>query len=165
MTDTPNRTPEPNAANDDVLARLRSRRQRPTVPPRTDPLLDKGIGRSDAPPPADPGAPSPSARSVASATDFDLAALRADIDRLPPTRRHSAIVLDAAIDRDLTRYCKDRGITVELWLEAAWTLVGDRPDLQEAIAAAARQRYEARKHAGKLRRLYTMLAGEKARRP
>jgi hypothetical protein len=90
-------------------------------------------------------------------TDATLEELKAQLAKFPPTRRHSAIVLDQDIDQELTRFCKDQGVTVEVFLEAAWLLTSAEPELMKAIMAEAKRRYKARKQAGKLRRLITML--------
>jgi hypothetical protein len=91
------------------------------------------------------------------ATDATLEELKAQLAKFPPTRRHSAIVLDQDIDQELTRFCKDQRVTVEVFLEAAWLLTSAEPELMETIMAEAKRRYKARKQAGKLRRLITML--------
>jgi hypothetical protein len=86
-----------------------------------------------------------------------LEGLKAELAKYPETRRHSAIVLDKALDQKLTQFCKDRSITVEVFLEAAWTTAIETPELLEAIATEAKRRYISRKQAGRLRRLITML--------
>jgi hypothetical protein len=92
-------------------------------------------------------------------TASSLDDLRAALAKIPATHRHSAIVLDNALDQELTRYCKDQRITVEVFLEAAWIQAAADPKLMQAILAEAKRRYSARKQAGKLRRLITMLEG------
>jgi hypothetical protein len=91
------------------------------------------------------------------ATDGTLEELKAQLAKFPPTRRHSAIVLDKDIDQELTRFCKDQGVTVEVFLEAVWLFTSAEPELMKTIMAEAQRRYKARKQAGKLRRLITML--------
>jgi hypothetical protein len=85
--------------------------------------------------------------------------LKAELAMIPETNRHSAIVLEKQLDQDLTRYCKDNRITVEVFLEAAWTYAASNPTAMEEILAEAKRRYGDRKKAGKLRRLITMLEG------
>lgn len=86
-----------------------------------------------------------------------LESLKAELAQYPQTKRHSAIVLEAALDDQLTQFCKQQQITVEVFLEAAWTLALGQPKLLEELKVEARQRYLKRKQAGKLRRLITML--------
>ncbi len=88
-----------------------------------------------------------------------LEELKAQIALFNGTRRHSAIVLDTEIDSNLTRFCKEKGITVELFLEAAWLEAVASEELMEKILTEAKRRYQGRKQAGKLRRLITMLSG------
>jgi hypothetical protein len=91
-------------------------------------------------------------------TDATLEELKAELAKFPSTRRHSAIVLDQNIDSELTRFCKERGVTVEVFLEAAWLIASAEPELMQSIMTQAKRRYDARKQAGKLRRLITMLS-------
>lgn len=88
-----------------------------------------------------------------------LEELKAELAKIPPTRRHSAVVLDAEIDAKLTRFCKEKGVTVEVFLEAAWLQAEASSELMEKILVEAKCRYDSRKLAGKLRRLITMLSG------
>lgn len=88
-----------------------------------------------------------------------LEELKAQLALFNGTRRHSAIVLDTEIDSNLTRFCKEKGITVELFLEAAWLEAVASEELMEKILTEAKRRYQGRKQAGKLRRLITMLSG------
>jgi hypothetical protein len=69
-------------------------------------------------------------------------------------------VLEKTLDQDLTRFCKEQGITVEVFLEAAWLQVAANSELMEATLTEARRRYRDRKHAGQIRRLITMLEGQ-----
>ncbi len=100
-----------------------------------------------------------SAKTVTSGSTLEE--LKAELTKFPEMRRHSAIVLEKSLDQELTRFCKDQGITVEVFLEAAWTQVTTDPSLKEQIVVEAKRRYAVRKRAGRLRRLITML-GEKS---
>jgi hypothetical protein len=130
--------------SDSVLNRIRSSRQRAVVPPREDALLPVASQQSESQP--------------NSLTNVEQ--LKAELAKFPPTRRHSAIVLDQEVDQKLTRFCKDSGITVEVFLEATWLKADSDPALMKEILAEAKLRYAARKQAGKLRRLITMLSGQ-----
>ena len=145
--------------SDSVLDRIRQNRNRTRVPQRDDVLVTK-------PPTNEQGSQldNPDERETtkedtdASApTDATLEELKAQLAKFPQTRRHSAIVLDQDIDQELTRFCKDQGVTVEVFLEAAWLLTSAEPELMKVIMVEAKRRYKARKQAGKLRRLITML--------
>lgn len=85
------------------------------------------------------------------------AALIAELKQYPETKRHSAIVLEKDLDQKLTQFCKDRGITVETFLEAAWTVASGDNTLMEKITTEAKRRYDQRKRVGQLKRLITML--------
>jgi hypothetical protein len=86
-----------------------------------------------------------------------LASLQAELQQYPETRRHSAIVLEKDLDVELTQFCKDRGITVETFLEAAWTVASADNTLVEKITTEAKHRYDRRKRVGQIKRLITML--------
>ena len=142
--------------SDSILDRIRQNRNRTRVPQRDDVLVTK-------PPTNEQGSQldNPDERETtkedAAPTDATLEELKAQLAKFPSTRRHSAIVLDQDIDQELTRFCKDQGVTVEVFLEASWLFTSAEPELMKAIMTEAKRRYKARKQAGKLRRLITML--------
>ena len=145
--------------SDSVLDRIRQNRNRTRVPQRDDVLVTKSPSNEqgsqlDNP---DEGETTKEDTDASAPTDATLEELKAQLAKFPQTRRHSAIVLDQDIDQELTRFCKGQGVTVEVFLEAAWLLTSAEPELMKVIMAEAKRRYKARKQAGKLRRLITML--------
>lgn len=152
--------------SDSVLDRIRQNRQRPAVPTRNDTLIAK-VHQSESSPEYKivehlSKATSSAEREVAPAasTNDALGELKAELAKIPATNRHSAIVLEKELDQNLTRYCKDHRITIEVLLEAAWVYASANPAALEEILAEAKRRYGDRKRAGKLRRLLTMLTGQ-----
>lgn len=142
--------------SDNVLNQLRNKRNRPTVEPRQDALVPKVQPQTEQ--------NSPQETSLVPATDNltatpadTIAQLIAELEKYPETRRHSAIVLEKDLDQELTRFCKDRGITVEVFLEAAWTFASADNALKEKITTEAKHRYDQRKRVGQIKRLITML--------
>jgi hypothetical protein len=133
--------------SDNVLAKLRDKRSRATVSTREDILVPK----------QEPTAPDESKNNLEPVKDNSVEALQKELASFPETVRHSGIVLEKGIDRDLTQFCRDNKITVELFLEAAWCLSDLEPEFLERILVSAKQRYTSRKQAGKTRRLLTML--------
>ena len=133
--------------SDNVLAKLRDKRSRATVSTREDILVSK----------PEINEPLESENNLEPVTDNSVEALQKELASFPETVRHSGIVLDKGIDRDLTQFCRDNKITVELFLEAAWCLSDLEPEFLERILVSAKQRYNSRKQAGKTRRLLTML--------
>jgi hypothetical protein len=133
--------------SDSVLAKLRDKRSRATVSTREDILVPKTeiIAHLESP------------NNIEPIKDNSIEALQQELASFPETVRHSGIVLDKEIDRDLTQFCRDNKITVELFLEAAWCLSDLEPEFRERILVSAKQRYTSRKQAGKTRRLLTML--------
>jgi hypothetical protein len=133
--------------SDSVLAKLRDKRSRATVSTREDILVPK-IETIES---------LESASNLEPVKDNSVEALQKELASFPETIRHSGIVLEKGIDRDLTQFCRDNKITVELFLEAAWCLSDLEPEFLERILVSAKQRYTSRKQAGKTRRLLTML--------
>ena len=134
--------------SDNVLAKLRDKRSRATVSTREDILVPKQKPIIK---------PLESKNNVETVPDNSIEALQKELASFPETVRHSGIVLEKGIDRDLTQFCRDNKITVELFLEAAWCLSDLEPEFLERILIEAKQRYNTRKQAGKTRRLLTML--------
>lgn len=131
--------------SDNILNQLRNKRNRATVPERIDALVPKSTEPQIQP-------------VITENNNIDtLASLKAELEQYPETRRHSAIVLEKDLDSQLTQFCKDKGITVETFLEAAWTVVNDSEALVEKITTEAKRRYDQRKRVGQIKRLITML--------
>jgi len=166
--------------SDSILDKIRSNRKRTIVPNREDTLIapkqeSEQIAQQSTP--ANTTSPNEASSEIlanetsanetsTNATSNEttnpnstLEELKAELAKLPPTRRHSAVVLDAEIDANLTRFCKEKGVTVEVFLEAAWLQAEASSELMEKILVEAKCRYDSRKLAGKLRRLITMLSG------
>ena len=133
--------------SDNVLAKLRDKRSRATVSTREDILVQK----------PEITEPLEERNNLEPVKDNSVEALQKELASFPETVRHSGIVLEKGIDRDLTQFCRDNKITVELFLEAAWCLSDLEPEFLERILVSAKQRYTSRKQAGKTRRLLTML--------
>jgi hypothetical protein len=133
--------------SDSVLAKLRDKRSRATVSTREDILVPK----------PETIEPLENKNNLELVQDNSIEALQKELALFPETIRHSGIVLEKGIDRDLTQFCRDNKITVELFLEAAWCLSDLEPEFLERILVSAKQRYTSRKQAGKTRRLLTML--------
>ncbi|HEY9804559.1 MAG TPA: hypothetical protein V6D25_29775 [Leptolyngbyaceae cyanobacterium] len=144
--------------SDNVLNQLRNKRNRPTVEPRQDALLAQEQPQPQAleQKPQQPTPVTEQVNPTASSSDT-IASLKAELEKYPQTRRHSAIVLEKDLDQKLTQFCKDKGITVEVFLEAAWTVASADNELVEKITTEAKRRYDQRKRVGQIKRLITML--------
>lgn len=142
--------------SDSILDQIRSNRKRTIVPSREDTLI---APKQESEQIAQQSTTENEASKETTGDNSTLEELKAELAKLPPTRRHSAVVLDAEIDANLTRFCKEKGVTVEVFLEAAWLQAVASSELMEKILVEAKCRYDSRKLAGKLRRLITMLSG------
>ena len=151
---------------DNLLNRLREKnRQRSSVPQRDDCLiieeskkLDNSVQQENKEEEQQQTSKPTKSKQQAPSEDTTLSNLKAELAEYPETNRHSAIVLEKKLDIELTRYCKEQGITVETFLEAAWTIAHSNPELLKQIKNEAQIRYKSRKEAGRLRRLITMLS-------
>jgi hypothetical protein len=151
--------------SDSVLDRIRQNRTRAAVPPRGDALIAQSQPAVDAEEAQEEAIASipqvqEEHQELVAVASNTLEQLKAELTKLPETHRHSAIVLEKSLDQELTRYCKDHRITVEVFLEAAWIQASTDPALMNKIVDEAKRRYKSRKEAGKLRRLITMLGGK-----
>lgn len=142
--------------SDSILDQIRSNRKRTIVPSREDTLISP---KQESEQIAQQSTTENEASNETTNSNSTLEELKAELAKIPPTRRHSAVVLDAEIDANLTRFCKEKGVTVEVFLEAAWLQAEASSELMEKILVEAKYRYDSRKLAGKLRRLITMLSG------
>jgi hypothetical protein len=144
--------------DDNVLNQIRNKRNRRTVEPRIDALVQQGSQSAQEQAPTQP-TPVESVESPTATNGADtIAALIAELEQYPETKRHSAIVLEKDLDQKLTQFCRIRGITVETFLEAAWTVASEDNTLREKITTDAKRRYDQRKRVGQLKRLITMLS-------
>lgn len=150
--------------SDNILNELRNKRNRPQVTPRQDVLLTQEQPQTESQEqnslskPSPIIEPEPELATLSIAPSDTLAELKAELEKYPSTRRHSAIVLEKNLDQELTHFCKDRGITVEVFLEAAWTIASTDNALTEKIIVEAKCRYQRRKRVGHIKRLITMLS-------
>lgn len=148
--------------DDNILNQLRNKRNRRTVEPRIDALVQQGsqsVPELELEEAATLPLPVESAESPTTTNGADtIAALIAELEQYPETKRHSAIVLEKDLDQKLTQFCRIRGITVETFLEAAWTVASEDNTLREKITTDAKRRYDQRKRVGQLKRLITMLS-------
>ncbi len=153
---------------DNLLNRLREKnRQRSNVPQRDDSLiasesnsldnLDNSVQQETKEEEQQQISIPTESKQQPPIEDATLSNLRAELEQYPETNRHSAIVLEKKLDIELTRYCKEQGITVETFLEAAWTIALANPELLKQVTDEAQIRYKSRKEAGRLRRLITMV--------
>ena len=141
--------------SDSILDKIRSNRKRTVVPSREDTLI---APKQESEQITQQSTPAKEPSKETTGDNSTLEELKAELAKIPPTRRHSAVVLDAEIDANLTRFCKEKGVTVEVFLEAAWLQAVASSELMEKILVEAKCRYDSRKLAGKLRRLITMLS-------
>ncbi|MCC5654412.1 hypothetical protein LC609_32450 [Nostoc sp. XA013] len=149
--------------SDNVLNQLRNKRNRPTVEARQDALVPKVQPETEKQNvPQETSPVTELANSTAVPVDT-LTELKSELEKYPETRRHSAIVLEKHLDQELTQFCKERGITVEVFLEAAWTIASADNALVEKITTEAKHRYDQRKRVGQIKRLITMLSNSQKR--
>jgi tagatose-1,6-bisphosphate aldolase len=100
-----------------ILDKIRSNHKRTVVPSREDVLIAPKQGSEHIT--QQSSLANQASKETTDSTNSTLEELKAEIAKIPPTPRHSAIVLDAEIDANLTRFCKEKGVTVEVFLGLA----------------------------------------------
>jgi hypothetical protein len=129
-------------ASNDAFTRLKNR-TRATVSPRTHTLINENKDKI---------------------TEFSHSAI-AEIsqDNIPPVTQEEteAIVrrtirLEAGLDEQIDQFCRRSKITRDTFLEAAYQVCLDNPELLKLVLAEAQQRYHRRKKIGEKRKLETL---------
>lgn len=87
----------------------------------------------------------------------DLDKLQAELNNLPSIGKRLAIHLEQGVRADLVRLCDDNDITPEIFIEATFALLQDKPALVTEIVADAKVRLTKRKRAGLVRRTIAMV--------
>lgn len=78
-----------------------------------------------------------------------------DAEEFPEVVRRT-IRLEQQVDEELERLCSRERITRETFLEAAYLVCNDKPEILQEVLAIAKQRYQQRKTAGEKRKFQTM---------
>jgi hypothetical protein len=148
----------------DLLNKFKDR-QRPRVEARDASLLNETEVTSINPSLAvvtsqDPPPKTKDIQSINTRTSKDLAKR---VERLPEVGDRRQIRLEKGIDSELELLCsqqpKGMRFTIETYLEAAYLYCLTNQEAQKCIHEVAARRYDARKEAGKLRRLHSQLVG------
>jgi hypothetical protein len=69
----------------------------------------------------------------------------------------STIRLEADIEEKLRSFCQRQKITKDTFLEAAFLVISEQPEVQSAVLQLAKERAKGRKQVGEKRKLMTML--------
>lgn len=80
--------------------------------------------------------------------------IQEDLDLFEVTRR--TIRLEQTVDSNLEVLCNREKITRETFLEAAYLICAEKPELMQEMLDLAKQRYRQRKTAGERRKFQTM---------
>lgn len=137
-------------SSENLLNKLRQRRNRAQVPERPDPIIALQPNLEE---PKSKSPNSPNSKSV----EDTINELKEQLNTYPTTVRRSAIVLEQDIEKQLKQFCSDNNITIEVFLEAAWQISKQHRGLQKEITDEAQIRYRRRKEVGRLKRLITQL--------
>lgn len=137
--------------DDNLLAKIQQKRSRSTVN-REDPLLPTEGGVEVV------KSFNCQEYSDELSSDSIEAAIKQLSDKLkiyPETKRRSGIVLDCSIDVELTDFCRAKGITLEVFIEAVWLELKEK-NLDKIVKTAAK-RLRTRKEVGAIRKQITEL--------
>ena len=141
---------EPN----DIRSLLKSK-SRAKVAPRDTSLIGKH-SQTESDESSTPATDAPNKPETQALTE-DLDGLQAELEKLPTVGKRLAIHLEQGVRADLVRLCDDNDITPEIFIEAAFTLLQDKPALITEIVAEAKVRLTKRKQAGLVRRTIAMV--------
>ena len=141
---------EPN----DIRSLLKSKSRAKVAPRDTSLIGKKTLTESDEL--STPATDAPNKPETQALTE-DLDGLQAELEKLPTVGKRLAIHLEQGVRADLVRLCDDNDITPEIFIEAAFTLLQDKPALITEIVAEAKVRLTKRKQAGLVRRTIAMV--------
>ncbi len=141
---------EPN----DIRSLLTSK-SRAKVTPRDTSLIGK-CSQTSSDDSSTAAADAPNQPEIQASTE-DLDGLQAELDNLPQVGKRLAIHLEQGVRASLVRLCDDNDITPEIFIEAAFALLQDKPALVTEIVADAKVRLTKRKQAGLVRRTMAMV--------
>ncbi|MDX5336384.1 MAG: hypothetical protein LPK13_09875 [Marinobacter sp.] len=144
--------------NKDMLARIKSRNQRPKVErdisfgtqsPASqvpEPDLEEQSNLQPAQP-ADP----------AQASERESPSLEAQLVQLIQVGPRRNIRLEETLDKEIGRFVQEQDLTIETLLEACYLVLRDHDELKARVVSQAAERLAERKEAGKLRRIYSQM--------
>lgn len=141
---------EPN----DIRSLLTSK-ARAKVAPRETSLVTK-YSKAEPDESSTPQTNSPKNPETQTSTE-DLSGLQAELDNLPQVGKRLAIHLEQGVRAELVRLCDQHDITPEIFMEAAFALLQDKPTLVSEIVVDAKVRLTRRKRAGLVRRTLAMV--------
>jgi hypothetical protein len=151
--------------NKDMLARIKSRSQRPKVErdvsfgsqPQTFPNPDEQeIGREEQAPAAE-DEQHVQPKEVAQVPEPEQPSLEEQLAQLIQVAPRRNIRLEENLDKEIERFVQEQNLTIETLLEACYLVIRDDEDLQKRVVSEASDRLAERKEAGKLRRLYSQM--------
>lgn len=150
--------------NKDMLARIKSRSQRPKVerdtsfgpPPPVLPDVEDEVPAAE-PEAAEPEAPAAPAPTKATAASQAAPSIEAQLEQLIQVAPRRNIRLEESLDKDIERFVQEQDLTIETLLEACYLALKEDPQLQHRVVAQAAARLAERKEAGKLRRVYSQM--------
>ena len=149
----------------DMLARIKSRSQRPKVArdtslasPGQDSQALESVEMAPSPSaaaePAHLQEPPQSAAGLPGVATPSLKDQLAQLIQVAPRRN---IRLEETLDKEIERFVQDQDLTIETLLEACYLILQEDSELQARVVSQASERLAERKEAGKLRRIYSQM--------
>ena len=139
---------------DDIRSFLTSKSRTKVTPRDTSLIGKKTLTESDEL--STPANHAPTKPEVQASTE-DLDGLQAELEKLPTVGKRLAIHLEQGVRASLVRLCDDNDITPEIFMEAAFALLLEKPALVTEIVTDAKVRLTKRKQAGMVRRTMAMV--------
>lgn len=150
--------------NKDMLARIKSRSQRPKVERDVSfGSQPQPLAHSDGEVPSEEQAPAVEEdqtvqpQEVSQASEPGSPSLEEQLAQLIQVAPRRNIRLEENLDKEIERFVQEQDLTIETLLEACYLVIRDNEDLQRRVVSQASERLAERKEAGKLRRLYSQM--------
>lgn len=149
----------------DMLARIKSRSQRPKVARDTslissaqDSQAFEAVAMELSPPAADePAHLQEPPKVTAEKPGVETPSLEDQLAQLIQVAPRRNIRLEENLDKEIERFVQDQDLTIDTLLEACYLILQEDSELQARVVSQASERLAERKEAGKLRRIYSQM--------
>ena len=149
----------------DMLARIKSRSQRPKVardtsltsPVQASQALEAVAMESSIRAVDEPAHLQESLKEIDEKPWVETPSLEDQLAQLIQVAPRRNIRLEENLDKEIERFVQDQDLTIDTLLEACYLILQEDSELQARVVSQASERLAERKEAGKLRRIYSQM--------
>lgn len=149
----------------DMLARIKSRSQRPKVardtsltsPAQGSQAVDSVEMELSPAVAAEPVHLQKPPKATAGLSGVETPSLEDQLTQLIQVAPRRNIRLEENLDKEIERFVQDQDLTIETLLEACYLILQEDSELKTRVVSQASERLAERKEAGKLRRIYSQM--------